>query len=143
VRRVLAVTTGLAATGAVVGGILGGLLVSLLGLVNRPISWGAPLFVVGAEFGAVVGFVLAPIAAWTLMRRVPLWRAITDTAIGTTAGAGVGLLLQPEFRVLALSPVVLGVVGFAAAALRLRLFHRGAASRSVARSDGNATSLLE
>ena len=58
------------------------------------------------------------------MRRVPLWRAITDTAIGTTVGAGIGLLLQPTFRVIALSPVVLGVVGFAAAALRLRLFYR-------------------
>jgi hypothetical protein len=124
VRRILAVTAGLAAAGAVVGGVLGGLLVTLLMLMGRPTSWNAIGLLVGTEFGAAVGFVLAPVAAWTLMRRVPLWRAITDTAIGTTVGAGVGLLLQPSFRVIALSPMVLGVVGFAAAALRLRLFYR-------------------
>jgi hypothetical protein len=130
-RRILAVTAGLAVAGAVVGGVVGGLLVSLLMMVGHAASWNAIGFLVGTEFGAAVGFVLAPIAAWTLMRRVPLWRAITDTAIGTTIGAGIGLLLQPTFRVIALSPLVLGVVGFAAAALRLRLFYRG---RDTARS---------
>jgi MFS family permease len=143
VRRILAVTAGLAAAGAVVGGMLGGVLASLLELIDRFASWNPTVFLVGAEFGAIVGFVLAPIAAWTLMRRVPLWRAITETAIGTTVGAGIGLLLQPGFRIIALSPLLLGVVGFAAAALRLRLFYRERASRSVARPDDKATSLLE
>jgi hypothetical protein len=124
VRRIVAVTAGLAAAGALVGGVLGGLLVSLLMLFEGPARWEAIGFLAGAGFGAEVGFVLAPIAAWTLMRRVPLWRAIGETAIGTTVGAGIGLMLQPSFRVIMLSPIVLGVVGFAAAALRLRLFYR-------------------
>lgn len=134
-RRILAVTAGLAAAGAVVGGVLGGLLVSLLMLLDGPARWEAIGFLAGAEFGAAVGFVLSPIAAWTLMRTVPLWRAIGETAIGTTVGAGIGLVLQPSFRVIALSPIVLGVVGFAAAALRLRLFYRdrGAARSTVGR----------
>jgi MFS family permease len=130
VRRVAAVTAGLAAAGAVVGGALGGVLASLIGLFATPVGWSAEVFRAGVGFGAVVGFVLAPIAAWTLMRRVPLWRAITDTALGTTIGAGAGLLLQPRFHFLILSPVILGVVGFAAAALRLRLFYRAASAIS-------------
>jgi hypothetical protein len=124
VRRILAITAGLAAAGAVVGGVIGGLLVSLLMLLHGPGRWEAIGFLAGTGFGAEVGFVLAPIAAWTLMRRVPLWRAIGETAIGTTIGAGIGLVLQPDFRVMALSPLVLGLIGFAAAALRLRLFYR-------------------
>jgi hypothetical protein len=126
-RRVLVITAALAGLGAVVGGMLGALLVSAL-MVVPPRTWSATVLFVGAEFGAAVGFVLAPIAAWTLMRRVPIWRAIVDTSVGTTIGAGLGLLLQPRFTVLALSPVVLGVVGFAAAALRLRIFYRGDAA---------------
>ena len=132
-RRILAVTAGLAAAGAVVGGVLGALLVSLLMLTDRVAPWSWAAFVIGAGFGAEVGFVLAPIAAWTLMRRVPLWRAITDTALGTTIGAGAGLFLQPRFDFVILSPVILGIVGFTAAALRLRLSYRaaGVASRDV------------
>jgi hypothetical protein len=124
-RRILAITAGLAVAGAVVGGVLGGLMVTLVMFLDGRARWSAIGLLAGAGFGAEVGFVLAPVAAWTLMRRVPLWRAITDTAIGTTVGAGIGLFLQPSFRVIALSPLVLGVVGFAAAALRLRLFYRG------------------
>lgn len=123
-RRVLIITAALAGLGAVVGGILGALLVSAL-MAVPPRVWNVTVLFVGAELGAAVGFVLAPIAAWTLMRRVPIWRAIVDTAVGTTIGAGLGLLLQPRFTVIALSPIVLGVAGFAAAALRLRLFYRG------------------
>lgn len=132
-RRVVAITAGLAVAGAVVGGVLGGLLASLIGLFAAPVEWSSEVFLAGVEFGAVVGFVLAPIAAWTLMRRVPLWRAIAETALGTTIGAGVGLLLQPRFPLLILSPVILGVVGFTLAALRLRLFYRapGVTSRDV------------
>lgn len=125
-RRIVAVTVGLAAAGAVVGGVLGGLLASLIGLFAGAARWSSEISLAGVEFGGVVGFVLAPIAAFTLMRRVPLWRAIAETALGTTIGAGMGLLLQPRFPLLILSPVILGVVGFTAAALRLRLFYRAA-----------------
>jgi hypothetical protein len=123
-RRILIITAALAGLGAVVGSILGSLLVTaLMAIAAR--AWNATILLAGAEFGAAVGFVLAPVAAWTLMRRVPIWRAIVDTAVGTTVGAGLGLLLQPRFTAVGLSPVVLGVIGFSAAALRLRLFYRG------------------
>lgn len=55
------------------------------------------------------------------MRRVPLWRAIAETAAGTVLGAAIGLIAQPLINVAWLSPVFLGVAGFLLAAIRLRL----------------------
>lgn len=120
VKRVAAVAVALAGVGAAVGAVLGSVLAAGLMLVPpRVIFWEG--VVVGAEFGAAVGAVLAPIAAFSLMRRVPIWRAIAETAVGTMVGAGIGLVLQPYVFALAASPMVLGIVGFAVAALRLRL----------------------
>ncbi len=135
-RRILTITAALAAVGAVVGGVLGGLLVGLIEAFPRPWRWTPTALLIGAAFGGAVGFVLAPVAAWALMRRVPIWRAIVDTAIGTTIGVGLGMVFEPTFRVVALSPLVLGVVGFAAAALRLRLFYRGDAAAKPAERIG-------
>lgn len=134
-RRILIITAALAGLGAVVGSILGTLLVTAI-MAIPPRAWNTTILFAGAEFGAAVGFVLAPVAAWTLMRRVPIWRAIVDTAAGTTIGAGLGLLLQPRFTVLALSPILLGVLGFTGAALRLRLFYRGDRTRKPAQRAG-------
>jgi hypothetical protein len=132
-RRILIITAALAGLGAVVGAVLGALVIAGIMIVPRPRFPVPPTAVViGAGFGAAAGFVLTPIAAWTLMRRVPLWRAIADTAVGTAIGAGVGLLLQSIYRVADVSPLLLGVVGFAAAALRLRLFYRRPAAKDPA-----------
>ena len=120
--RIIQVTAALSLIGCVVGGILGGaLLASPLGIPMEHFKISGQLFYVGAIFGGVMGAVLAPIAAWTLMRRVPIWRAITDTAIGTVIGAVVGLVFQPQHDAAWLSPPLLGVTGFALAAIRLRL----------------------
>jgi F0F1-type ATP synthase assembly protein I len=127
-RRIVAVTLALSAIGAVVGAALG--VLSLAGLFmavsgGRLPSFGGPL-AVAAIFGGVLGFVLAPVAAWTLMRHVPLWRAIAETSVGTVLGVAVGWLLGPSLGHGGSWPIVFGLVGFAAAALRLRLTHRGA-----------------
>jgi hypothetical protein len=124
------VTLGLSATGAVVGAVLGALALAAALLATD--AWmhvdgvGAPL-AVGSIFGGLLGSVLAPIAAWTLMRHVPLWRAIVETALGTAIGVAVGYLFGPDAPVYEL---LFGVVGFTVAAIRLRLTHRGTA-RSV------------
>ena len=119
-------TLGLAVVGAVVGAGLGafGLWGLSIAIRNR-----RSLELIGpaAYFGGLFGFVLAPVAAWTLMRHVPLWRAIVETAVGTTIGMAVGLVVGPGLGRAALWPLALGLGGFAAAALRLRLSHRGAA----------------
>ena len=134
-RRVLVITAALAGMGAVVGSVLGLLLMAAILTVTRE-AWSATGLFMGAALGAASGSVLAPIAAWTLMRRVPIWRAIVDTAVGTTIGAGLGLLPQPRFTVVAAYPILLGLLGFTAAALRLRLFYRGDTAAKSARRVG-------
>lgn len=129
-RRIAIVTLALAGIGAVVGGVVGALLVGVLLAGLDHVQPSAFLLLMGARFGAGVGFVLAPVAAWTLMRRVPLWRAIGETAIGTAVGAGLGLVLQTRISSVAVSPMILGVAGFALAALRLRLFYRAPAAKT-------------
>lgn len=61
---------------------------------------------------------LGPLAAWAMMRHVPLWLAVGGTTLGTFASGGVALLLtgNPIFAML------VGIAGFmmSAAALNLR-----------------------
>lgn len=78
-----------------------------------------------ALYGGVFGAVLAPVAAFTLMRHVPIWRAIVETAVGTTVGVAIGCIVGPRMGAAALWPIGLGLLGFLAAAVRLRLTHRG------------------
>jgi hypothetical protein len=117
------VTLALAAVGAVVGAAMGALGWWGLSIAIRN-PHAIELIAPAAGFGAVLGFVLAPVAAWTLMRHVPLWRAILETAFGTAIGVGVGLFLLRSRPYAALWPLGFGVAGFLAAAIRLRLTHR-------------------
>src|SRR5215207_10852133 len=121
--RVATITLSIAAIGAIIGGILGAALLSVwamrLGVGGGVLQ--AALF--GAANGAGLGAVLAPITAWTFLRRVPLGRALAHTAIGTTAGAAIGLVLGSiRFPAIASLPAGLigALVGFGAAAIRLR-----------------------
>jgi hypothetical protein len=116
VKRIIAVTAGLAATGAVAGAGLGTLVMALgllvlTGVFPRDLS----LLGVSAFFGAGIGAVLAPVAAWSLLRYVPLGRAIGQTTLGAVLGALIGLVMGP------FAAAIGSLVGFAAAAVRLRL----------------------
>ena len=121
--RIAEVTVALAAVGAGVGSVLGTFLVAMLAAREGGFGLIGPIQVllVGASFGASVGAVLAPLAAWTLMRRVPIWRAVAETAVGTVVGTGIGLLIGPNADSPFSLPLVLGLAGFALASLRLRL----------------------
>jgi len=119
--RIAQITGLVALLGASVGAGLGAILVALLPIHGGDFLLERELVLFGAEFGAATGAVLAPIAAWTLMRRVPLWRAIAETAVGTVLGAAIGLIGQPLINTAWLSPVLLGIAGFILAAIRLRL----------------------
>jgi hypothetical protein len=121
--KIALITLGLGGLGAIVGSILGAVMVALLA-VRTSTSFPVRVVGVGAGFGAAAGAVLAPIAAWTLMRHVPIWRAVAETALGTFVGAGVGLVLQPRNLATWASPQILGLVGFTIAAVRLRLSKR-------------------
>jgi hypothetical protein len=127
VARIIQVPIGLSIAGGVVGGVLGAMLLAVMLVVGGGVRDIGNVVPIGSIFGAAMGAVLAPIAAWTLMRNVPIWRAIAETAVGTMVGAGIGMSFQPMYHSAWLSPAILGVAGFALAALRLRLKSRGRA----------------
>jgi MFS family permease len=95
VARIAAVTAGLVATGAVVGATVGVLMISLWLLPGdlAELWTDTDLLLISAMFGAMVGGVFGPVAAWLLMRHVPLWRAVGGTALGTLAASVLGLLV--------------------------------------------------
>jgi hypothetical protein len=107
--------------------LIGVLLMTPVVLLSDPRSVGGAAAVLGwsAAFGGVLGLVLAPLAAWTLMRHVPIWRAIAETALGTTIGAVVGFALAATLQAGLILPIALALVGFVVAAVRLRVSHTG------------------
>ena len=122
--RIIQVTIGLSVVGLLVGAILGSGLIALLGFRMGDFKISGEELYYGALFGGATGAALAPLAAWTLMRRVPIWRAIAETGIGTVFGTAIGLVFQPLCDTAWLSPPVLGIAGFALVAIRLRLPRR-------------------
>ena len=117
---ILAVTAALLAGGALFGGLAGAVALTLVLALFGTFNWG--LLLVAAQMGAVLGAVLLPIAGWTLLPRVPLWRVFTGTIAGTVIGGllgtVLGFLLYPVG--LLVGPVLGAILGFLCAAIRLR-----------------------
>jgi hypothetical protein len=110
--------------GALVGAVLGVMAMALLGLLTYGFSDmlnASVLFPAAAIFGSLAGASLAPLSAWLLLRRVSLGRAIGHTAAGTAIGVLIGFGMGRVFNWGILNPAILGIVGFVAAAARLRL----------------------
>ena len=130
--RAVAVTAGLAVAGGVVGAGVGAALLAVLGLVvdgpgGFPFVWDA--FVLAGFVGGVLGAVLFPVSAWTLLRRVSFGQAFAGTALGTAAGGTLGLLLsgvRPDMAVAG------AVAGFCTSAVGLYV-QAGRASRALPR----------
>ena len=119
ITKVVVVTVALMIVGTVVGALTSVLaLAAVLMLRGSP---GAPQLLaavmMAAYAGAAIGAVMAPVVAWILLRRVPLWRAITQTALGTLIGAVVCSFTIP-------GPIVGAIIGFTLAAIRLRIVTR-------------------
>lgn len=131
-KRIVLVTLGLSLTGAAVGATLSPLLLLVMGLARGMPVLDVDLSFLGipAAFGAIAGAILAPIASWSLMRHVQIWRAIVETLIGTILGASVGMLIGPVQRLGLLWPIVFGILGFVIAAGRLRWSRRASGSVS-------------
>jgi hypothetical protein len=136
VERVIVVTIGLGATGAVVGAICATSAISLIAMraggfrVVNAVGMPSYLAVV-AGAGAFTGAIGAPLLGWGLLRRVPLGRVVLYAAIGTVLGAIMGELLHP------INPYPRGVpsviagafLGFLAAGIGLR-FHARPTTRA-------------
>jgi len=135
-RRIIAVTAGLSAVGFLLGAALGAAIFGAASVVAAGVRPSFTLPVLNAALGCgVLGLVLAPLAAWTLMRHVPLWRALGETALGTALGGIVGYLIPAEswpFPFPFIPPLLFALVGFVVAAVRLRLSHRAKPAVAVA-----------
>ena len=142
VGRAVSITLGIALVGAIIGGVIGAALfvawTSLSWAISVDPSGGWGVIAVGAATGAGLGAVLAPLTSWVFLRRVPLGKALLQTTVGTTAGAAIGLALDGAGLMLRTgvpAGVVGAIVGFLAAAVRLRF-----ASRTSVRQAGTQSS---
>jgi hypothetical protein len=105
--------------GAIAGGI-GAIPLTFLG----KLLFGAPAgsfenYVWNIGAFALMGALFCPVLAWSAMRRVPLWRAISEPAIGAVIGAVAGMLLGSGVAFLGLA-----AAGVAAATGRLAFAYR-------------------
>jgi len=119
-----------------IGGALGGALIATVLVVARLVPGfngigdaiesiaSASAFI--GMFGAAYGVVLGPLLGWTLMRRVPLGRAIGETAFAAALGVGAAMVLPTWGFSILVYPLVAAV----AAAVRLRYTHRLAPERT-------------
>jgi hypothetical protein len=116
--KIIAVTAVLIVIGAVVGALTSITALAIVALVQgvpgtlHRLPYWLPA---AGVFGGLVGGILAPVEAWILLRRVPLWKAITQTAVGTLLGALAFSLVAPP------GPILGAVIGFTLAAIRLRV----------------------
>jgi hypothetical protein len=91
---------------------------------------------IAAGVGGGLGLVLAPAAAWLLMRHVAIGRALAETALGSAVGAFLGFLLTPATGlIIPYPPLTLALFGFTAAAVRLRVMHRKKGAVAILPSD--------
>jgi hypothetical protein len=121
--RVVGVTAGLSLAGAAAGAVVG-LVMTLVtgGFASAPSI--AAVLLPAAGVGAGCGAILFPVGAWTLMRSVPLGRALLWTLVPSSIGAAVGLGF---FGLTAPVGILGATLGFAAAALLLRRSARSTA----------------
>jgi hypothetical protein len=131
----LKVTAALAVLGAAVGALLGIVAIAFIALVTggpSALRDSPVLFPAAATIGAGAGVVLGPVAAWTLMRHVPIWKAIAGTAAGTTIGFVIGYWLTQPLHLEVSWAIGAGLLGFLVSAVTLRLRkRRGFANRPI------------
>ena len=117
----LGVLLGLTLTGVLLGALAGAATVAVLlfaigirhGRIELPLSsFGS---VLGALVGGALGTVLAPAAAFTPWRQVPVGRLVAHLTIGTVLGGGACALLLPNPAAALLG----GILGFLIAGDRL------------------------
>lgn len=120
--RVVAVTAGLAAAGALGGALVADLTVASVVLVTAgPTAvlregW---QYLAASAIGAGCGALVGPLTAWTLLRHVPLGRAVLESTVGAAIGGALGIVLvAPRGGLLGLFASVLA--GLALAVVRLR-----------------------
>ena len=124
-RRPLLVTALLGTLGAAVGAVTAPILSYLATTVaTASLSTGRVGYVFDPTAFAVAGAIGIPALAWLLMRRVPLWRAVSEPMIGAALGLLLALVSIPLLNPPLLAQPLLVLAGAVGAALRLRVRHR-------------------
>lgn len=120
--RVALVALGLIPTGAVAGALAGALGVTIWVSFTQGIriALDPTLWAVAGAVGGALGAVLLPIAGLTVLRYVPLGRALAETIVGTAIGGALGVQFLGEGWLLG------ALAGFAVAAIRLRMLAKRA-----------------
>ena len=124
-RRVAGVSVALAGTGAFLGAGLSAGLAAVAGLALRAAGVVLPggSILTAAGLGAVLGAVLTPMTALSLLRKVALGKALLLTVLGMSVGVAGGQLASGQPAIAAAA----GAVAFFLVALALRV--RGALTR--------------
>ncbi|HEY0151901.1 MAG TPA: hypothetical protein VGB92_07885 [Longimicrobium sp.] len=115
--RALGVTAALCLAGGVVGALLGVGLLAILSLVvdgRGGFPYIVEAYALAAAVGGVLGGVLVPVSAWTLLRRVPFGLVFAGASAGTAAGGTLGLLLSGLDPLMAVAGAVSGYLVSAA-----------------------------
>lgn len=114
-------TVGLILAGAVLGGVAGAVALAIaLAVTEGPAAVAdADVLAFAAYVGAVLGAVSGPVAAWLLLRDVPLGRVFITSVAGTVVGGVAGWLSTASFD--QIEYAVLGAAaGFSTAVIALR-----------------------
>ncbi len=109
--RAVGVTAALCLAGGTVGTFLGACLLAILGLVvDGPgaFPYVVQAYVIAGGIGGVLGGVLVPLSAWTLLRRVPFGLVFAGLSVGTAAGGTLELLLSGINPIMAVAGAVGG-----------------------------------
>jgi len=92
--RVALVAFGLIPAGAAAGALAGALAMICVAAMQGLRAAAVPLALgVAGVVGAILGAVILPVAGFTLLRYVPLGRALAETIIGTALGGAIGVHL--------------------------------------------------
>lgn len=115
----LKITSTLVGIGAL-GGAAAGLALTYLGNVisGYHITPGLGVYAWNMGIMGGLGAVFGPPLAWTLLRRVPLWRTLTEPALAGIGGSVVAMLLAPSLFPILVPGAIL------ASAVRLRYAYR-------------------
>jgi hypothetical protein len=123
--RLALVALGLIPTGAAAGAFAGGLGATILISVTEGLraALDPTIAAIAAVIGGACGAVLLPLAGLTVLRYVPLGRALAETIVGTAIGGALGGQFWHYGWLLG------ALAGFGVAVIRLRMAAQRAQSR--------------
>ena len=115
----LRVTALLSGLGGLAGAAAGTVLTYLGNVISGyPVPPSFGIYLWNSVFIAAVGAVVGPPLAWSMLRAVPVWRAVCETSAAGLAAGVLSMLVAPSFFVVAVP------AGAVAAAVRLNLAYR-------------------